>query len=385
MKYYYTLKEILDNHSAADLKKIGKCIRLKGYYNMKKDELIAALSDYILDEHNLEESFLTATDKEIEAFEEALKGKKATDDPFLYSCWEDLFLAFMTLEGEVDIPLEVKDQYLRLKKLKKYQEAREKNRTIHSYALACSNLYSVIDVSKLVEIINSQTSLAVDSDEVINWCIRRASRDSDSMYFYENSYIIDEYYGGEAATGGMNYEEMLKLQEGKPYYLPNREELLRYADDLYVEENEAFNNMFNYLRTKMKIAVDDAYDYCAHIQLRIRCASLPNEVLQDCEKAGLTFHNKKQVEGFMKCFAKMLNNTRLPENRGYTAEEISSIISDRDKACEHSGARNTASGYDNDSNVIAFPQGKNDDVKISRNSPCPCGSGKKYKKCCGSN
>jgi len=23
--------------------------------------------------------------------------------------------------------------------------------------------------------------------------------------------------------------------------------------------------------------------------------------------------------------------------------------------------------------------------KISRNSPCPCGSGKKYKKCCGSN
>ncbi|WP_269082983.1 SEC-C metal-binding domain-containing protein [Sporosarcina globispora] len=22
--------------------------------------------------------------------------------------------------------------------------------------------------------------------------------------------------------------------------------------------------------------------------------------------------------------------------------------------------------------------------KISRNDPCPCGSGKKYKKCCGS-
>ena len=23
-------------------------------------------------------------------------------------------------------------------------------------------------------------------------------------------------------------------------------------------------------------------------------------------------------------------------------------------------------------------------VKVSRNEPCPCGSGKKYKKCCGS-
>ncbi|ACC98920.1 C-terminal domain of SecA-like putative metal-binding protein [Elusimicrobium minutum Pei191] len=27
---------------------------------------------------------------------------------------------------------------------------------------------------------------------------------------------------------------------------------------------------------------------------------------------------------------------------------------------------------------------KSDDEKIGRNDPCPCGSGKKYKKCCGS-
>lgn len=26
---------------------------------------------------------------------------------------------------------------------------------------------------------------------------------------------------------------------------------------------------------------------------------------------------------------------------------------------------------------------KREDDKIGRNSPCPCGSGKKYKKCCG--
>ena len=31
---------------------------------------------------------------------------------------------------------------------------------------------------------------------------------------------------------------------------------------------------------------------------------------------------------------------------------------------------------DKNSNVISFPP------KIGRNLPCPCGSGKKYKKCC---
>ncbi|MGD9857709.1 MAG: SEC-C metal-binding domain-containing protein [Planctomycetaceae bacterium] len=27
---------------------------------------------------------------------------------------------------------------------------------------------------------------------------------------------------------------------------------------------------------------------------------------------------------------------------------------------------------------------RNREVKVGRNDPCPCGSGKKYKKCCGS-
>jgi uncharacterized protein YecA (UPF0149 family) len=26
---------------------------------------------------------------------------------------------------------------------------------------------------------------------------------------------------------------------------------------------------------------------------------------------------------------------------------------------------------------------KRDEKKVGRNDPCPCGSGKKYKKCCG--
>ncbi|HOK43165.1 MAG TPA: SEC-C metal-binding domain-containing protein, partial [Thermoclostridium caenicola] len=28
---------------------------------------------------------------------------------------------------------------------------------------------------------------------------------------------------------------------------------------------------------------------------------------------------------------------------------------------------------------------KRETAKVGRNDPCPCGSGKKYKKCCGSN
>ncbi|WP_412676941.1 SEC-C metal-binding domain-containing protein [Bacillus siamensis] len=33
--------------------------------------------------------------------------------------------------------------------------------------------------------------------------------------------------------------------------------------------------------------------------------------------------------------------------------------------------------------IIKSPSGQTKNIKIKRNSPCPCASGKKYKKCCG--
>lgn len=36
-----------------------------------------------------------------------------------------------------------------------------------------------------------------------------------------------------------------------------------------------------------------------------------------------------------------------------------------------------------DGRMIAQPTVKRDGAKVGRNDPCPCGSGKKYKKCCG--
>ena len=40
---------------------------------------------------------------------------------------------------------------------------------------------------------------------------------------------------------------------------------------------------------------------------------------------------------------------------------------------------------DNRGDGSVKPQPKKSDKKPGRNDPCPCGSGKKYKKCCGMN
>ena len=78
------------------------------------------------------------------------------------------------------------------------------------------------------------------------------------------------------------------------------------------------------------------------------------------EKHNLIFNGEKQAQKFFDLLMLASNNTRTWENKGHTPQEISNILaSKRPKEP-----------------VIHQPK------KVGPNQPCPCGSGKKYKKCC---
>lgn len=62
---------------------------------------------------------------------------------------------------------------------------------------------------------------------------------------------------------------------------------------------------------------------------------------------------QRLLEKFLLLYAELHNTTRMPENYGHTPEKL--FESERIKRT------------------------------VGRNDPCPCGSGKKYKKCCGRN
>ena len=63
------------------------------------------------------------------------------------------------------------------------------------------------------------------------------------------------------------------------------------------------------------------------------------------------------------------NMLSVPAEWLYTLEEWSSILSIEDR-------KRIKKGYNRSKIVV-------NDSKVGRNDPCPCGSGKKYKKCCG--
>ena len=76
---------------------------------------------------------------------------------------------------------------------------------------------------------------------------------------------------------------------------------------------------------------------------------------------------------FLICL-ELANNTRLWENNGHTPDELHSKV-------EKSNLRPLPS--DGVPYLRSIPGGQAKSKKIGRNESCPCGSGKKYKKCCG--
>ena len=101
------------------------------------------------------------------------------------------------------------------------------------------------------------------------------------------------------------------------------------------------------------------------------CASL---VMEYC---------KETRKGWKIKLTKIIKNMqpyiRTWENRGFTDYEVEAMREEKqDASCVLADPKKET---DQDCKVVAFPGTK----KSYPNDPCPCGSGKKYKHCCGRN
>lgn len=187
-----------------------------------------------------------------------------------------------------------------------------------------------------------------------------------------------------------DYHHMLSMQSNKPYYIPPKDELLKYVDDFYIERNPSFNKMLAFMKNSMGMDHKRAFDICSDMQLNIRSGFLPSEVLNEMQYAGVIFEDELQMRVFTEYFMEMFNNTRVPENRGYTPNEIYAIMQRKENPSAEKYGKiipfpGAANAVRRKINAAPEQEWEISFGKIGRNDPCPCGSGKKYKNCCGRN
>lgn len=214
--------------------------------------------------------------------------------------------------------------------------SKETETLLRSYFDAFSNLYGIMPLYRAFRIIQKQNpELALTEQEFLVF----AGVLEQEEHFYIIAGAEDIYRNVEEPTPPMrreiiseylyavdvfaSYEELKAEQEGKPFYIPEKEELLKYQDDCYVEETKEVLALGAFLRDKLKLKRAD--DVLEDLMLGARCEDNdPQMIISEVERlAGRgCFGSIEQINEFFQYYFAMCNNTRLPANRGYTPNEM---------------------------------------------------------------
>ena len=225
----------------------------------------------------------------------------------------------------------------------------------------------------------------------------------DTLYLVANNYLLeyneecdfeaflqavaeDLSYDGEPPLIE-NWDKVAELywqRQGKPIFIAN--DLLEYADEDYYQETEQTEAMVRFLEERLPLQDPDGeltreefYTLSMTLVMRGLNHLMRDPIIVPAKAIAKAIELTKDLEfeipeaelnDFVQLYTALSNHTRLPANCGRTPDEMFYARADRPRA-ESIGA---------EEKIVPFVR---EGSKVGPNDPCPCGSGKKYKRCCG--
>lgn len=272
----------------------------------------------------------------------------------------------------------------------------ERIELLRRYFEAMNNFYQIIPLKRMFRIINSQNDEQYSEEEFLAFA--EIVRHERHYYFilgkeelYDDvpdSKPFERELVHESLLGFDDYYEMADVKYGRPYYVPAKDELLKYEDEFYEVKTSQYNAMANFVRENISQNAEYVEDVMSEILFVIRCDdSSPEEAISFLTKAMTKVDfSEEQFSEFSKLYLELHNNTRNPYNNGFTPAELLQRTGDYIQSYylrEPTLMNVLPSGISDNSGDLKMSAQKIKSKKVGRNDPCPCGSGKKYKKCCG--
>ena len=186
---------------------------------------------------------------------------------------------------------------------------------------------------------------------------------------------------GLVGLKGYSRIDYINMERMLPKLLPavtNRRDVVRIGRTTHIYEMSQYIQLevFNYGLLEIPEAIKGM-------------SSLINKYGNANEELKFILAEMHEMNGNFKEAKKILLEIKLGSKKeDYMVEKLISLMNERIKTdCYQTYPEENLKNYTN--NVVPFPIKKNTntnakvkEVKIGRNDPCPCGSGKKYKNCC---
>lgn len=222
------------------------------------------------------------------------------------------------------------------------------------YVKATVNLYGIISVRdflRLYEAHHAHATLSVKELQALLLDAQNvAALKAHNVEVYNDVFVHTDLDKAE------NRHAFVRRTLSKPFYVPAYSEFMNYADASYIEVTPYQQKLAQMLAADFYAGnVADATNEVLALVRRLQGVDSDiNAFVNDF----LTKHmpeQKERLNDYVQAISDVAKTTRLWENRGYTLNELQAKIAPQ-KAVQQ---------------------------KVGRNDDCPCGSGKKYKKCCG--
>ena len=194
------------------------------------------------------------------------------------------------------------------------------------------NMNGVIEKEKLQQLLNENHNIDI------------SVKDLDKYMYKLDISIIDKYYSCIEDCMKKDIKELMKLK--------NKFDKYKIADfkqdDLEVEFKD---KLLDFIEQEFSLNQDTEEVYEA-LKLISKYGSLNEEIIEAVFEEVKVSVNKKQIKNILQLYKYYKKHISVWIFNGYSVNEANELKSVKNE-------------------------------KIGRNDPCPCGSGKKYKKCCG--
>ena len=371
----YALSEVLELYEEEELQNFAERIGLTEAAKQTKEELLYTISQHLLDPEVLRRRIACMNEETRFIFE------KACEKPFMLSSVEidnalwlrENFYGFVDERKVLSIPADVREVYEKIN-TPEFQEYAKKM----SWLVQCLNFsetfYGIFQEDVIFDMYHIKKGFVFTYPEMYKM-ISEIPDDFIMIHMWKEKKCFTADYLRSEQT----FDKLLKLQWGNDFYWPTEEQILDYDHNMYFSEEPSYVRLREFLQKTFGLTPGDQNQVAQHVWRQFHYRKKITEVYDEIlESIGLESLRKQHAEKLTDLLIDCNNHTRLQIHRGYTPLEVSEFKEQARKAREEREKALKAKAL-----AAKKAEEAAQNAKVYPNDPCPCGSGKKYKHCCG--
>lgn len=393
------LNELFKDYKKNEIYDFVREMGIKGCSSYTKPKLIETACEFLLDKNTMESRLGLLTDEEFSIFE------KAVNAPVALNSFEDEHAAYEVYEvgyiGIADstaiVPDDVKEAYLGFSKSDNFDEKRKRFSWLKVCLHFVENMYGTAPIEQAAALYNTKTGCRERAEGILEM-LKSFPADKLGMNIDEKNMTITSKLFEDKEV----FDYLTEEQSGKPFYEPTYAQINTLYKEMYLCDTIAYKKFKAFLLERTD-EVEDVEDIVSQVWFDLSSGTKTGqEVMQAVINIDGLELSKEETDELLKILQEVNNSTRMLFNRGYTPNEVYTLNKDKKseaapvvkevpKPEEIMSAFAPEADFENNAPVFPFLQHSNLNAvktvtapkKVYPNDPCPCGSGKKYKKCCG--